>query len=158
MQFFILIIVALLILVGILLAIVILKQKSFGSVAGNRVYSDTQHIPGEVIYSDELQLKGKPDYVIKEGDSYIPIEVKTGKTPSTPYQNHVMQLLAYCALVETTYNTKVPYGIVKYPEREFRVEYTQEMKNNLFKTLAEMRAIKESGEEPICTHPQHNIH
>ncbi len=147
----------LLLLVGILLIIVLIRKKSFGSLAQNRVYSDTKQLPGEVLYADSLFLKGKPDYILKKGEEYIPVEVKTGKTPTTPYQNHIMQLMVYCALIEENYGQKPNIGIIKYPEKEFTIAYTEEMKLALQNVIDQMREIIETGKEPLCFHKEHQI-
>lgn len=135
----------------------ILKNKSFGTLSEKHIYSDTQSIPGEVLYSDVLKLKGKPDYIIKKGDTYVPVEVKTGKTPTYPYKNHIMQLVAYCALVEGNYQKKVTHGVIKYPENEFQIEYTDARKRELADIINEMLDFIESGKEPQCNHPEHQI-
>jgi CRISPR-associated exonuclease Cas4 len=151
------IIIAILLLVTVFLfAVVYLRQKSFGSLSGRSIYSDTKELPGMVLYSDTLKLKGKPDYILKKGNEYIPVEVKTGKTPLTPYPNHVAQLVAYCVLVEEKYNSHPKFGVIKYPEKEFQIEYTNEQKEKLKKVIKEMVDIKKSGQEPTCSHPEHN--
>lgn len=147
----------LLLIVGVLFTVFYLKQKSFGAISGNNIYSDTKQMPGEVLYSDTLKLKGKPDYIIKKGNEYIPVEVKTGKTPSVPYKNHVAQLFAYCALINEQYSVRPKYGVIKYPEREFEIEYTEQGEKGVQATIQEMIGMKESGEEPQCRHPEHNI-
>lgn len=156
LQFVIYIIIFLLVVVGLLFAFIYFKRKSFGVLSGDAVYTDTQKLSGEVLYSDTLQLKGKPDYIIKKGDEYIPVEVKTGKTPNIPYRNHVAQLFAYCALIEEKYNVRPKYGVIKYPEQEFEIEYTQEGEKGIRQLTSEIQAMKESGEEPECSHAEHN--
>src|SRR5688572_13440327 len=86
---------------GILLLLFISKKRSdFGILNSTKIYSDTDKNPGETLYSKTINLVGKPDYLIKEDGMIIPVEIKTGKTPKTPYLNHTMQLMAYCLLVE----------------------------------------------------------
>ncbi len=155
-QIFIIIIVLLFLILGVLAVILFFKRKSFGTLAGTSVYSDTKQLPGEVLYSETLQLKGKPDYIIKKGNEYIPVEIKTGKTPEMPYRNHVAQLFAYCALIEEKYAVRPKYGVIKYPEREFNLEYTPEGEKGIQHLIAEMKNLIESGVEPQCNHPEHN--
>jgi CRISPR-associated exonuclease Cas4 len=147
----------LLIFVGILLVVVHLRKRSFGTLSQEHIYSDAGKMPGSVLFSDSFLLKGKPDYIVKKGNEYIPVEVKTGKTPTTPYKNHVMQLIAYCVLVEENYGQRPKIGVIKYPENEFTIEYTDERKIELKNILSEMREIKKSGREPICSHPEHQV-
>lgn len=108
------------------------------------------------LYANSLNLYGKPDYILKEGATFIPIEVKTGRTPDSPYLNHTMQLMAYCLLVEENYNVRVPGGILRYPEKEFKLEYTDAAKNSLRKLVFEMTDAKIANIEPKCVHPEHN--
>jgi CRISPR-associated exonuclease Cas4 len=122
---------------------------------GERIYSDSEASPGEVLYSQVLPLVGKPDYIIKEGAAYIPIEVKTGKTPSEPYTSHTMQLMAYCFLIEENYNVTPPGGYIKYPDKEFRIAYTEEAKKSLKYLVKEIMIVKKSGEELHCNHKEH---
>ncbi len=132
------------------------KEKSFGSPMGERVYSDSDYSPGEVLYSQSLPLVGKPDYIIREGNKYIPIEVKTGKTPSEPYTSHTMQLMAYCFLIEEKYAVTPPGGYIKYPDKEFKIAYTKEAKQSLKELVEEVLKAKLSGEELNCNHEAHN--
>lgn len=154
---YIIIVIILIILVGLLGFVVFLKQRSFGSVSKEHVYSDAGKMTGEVLFSDEFLLKGKPDYIIQSGDEFIPVEVKTGKTPQSSYKNHIMQLVAYCVLVEANYPSRPSHGIIKYPDNEFVIDFTDEKKNELRKIMEDMRVLQESGEEPTCSHPDHQL-
>lgn len=148
----------------IILWIIRIREKGFGILTGQRVYSDTEKKPGEVLYSSTTNLVGKPDYIIKDGAGFIPVEVKTtAKIPNQPYQNHVMQLMSYCLLVEENYG-KAPIGGYlqyidpekKYPEKEFKLLYTPEAKEAVYDLVREITRLKISGEEMHCHHPEHN--
>lgn len=148
----------LLLIIVILLAAVYVKRRSFGTIAGKSIYSDTETMQGVILYSEKLRLKGKPDYIIKNGNEYVPVEVKTGRTPNMPYKNHVAQLFAYCALIEENFASRPKYGVVKYPEREFEIEYTPQGEKGVELLVKEMLELKTSGLEPECNHPEHNKH
>ncbi len=118
--------------------------------------------PGRVIYTDtggwnrlerplfsrEFLLTGKPDYLVADGDDVIPVEVKSRRAPvlrpgsgqTQPYPSHILQLAAYCLLVEECYRRRPPYGIIKYADRAFEVDYTPELEDELLATLDDMRA------------------
>ncbi len=113
-----------------------------GSLQGKLIYQDSTQIPGSILESSLLPLIGKPDYLIKKKKSIIPIEIKTGKTPLTPYKNHVMQLIAYCHLVEENYGMRPTYGILKYPQKEFAIDYTSELEQALFDLVAQIQDFK----------------
>jgi len=84
------------------------------------VYADTdlwQRVP-ETLVDHQLGLVGKPDYVMKtRHGSLIPVEVKTGHTPETPYDSHKLQLMAYGLLIRSNYAQTPEYGLLHYPER-----------------------------------------
>lgn len=147
---------------GIIIASVVLlrttkKQSTqFGALSKEQVYHDTKASPGRVLYAKTLELSGKPDYLIKDEGVIIPVEVKTGKTPSSPYVNHTTQLMAYCLLIEENYGVRPTGGYLKYPEKEFKIAYTKEAENSVRKLVEEIQKAKREGEEQKCNHPEHN--
>lgn len=121
---------AIIILATIFLGIYLLfARRRVGILQGNIEYADYNQ--GKVLYSQKLLLMGKPDYIINTSDGLIPVEIKTSKTPSIPYKSHIMQIAAYCALVDENYNQRPRFGIIKYPDKEFKIEYS----NDLFEKL-----------------------
>ncbi|HSW97339.1 MAG TPA: Dna2/Cas4 domain-containing protein [Candidatus Saccharimonadales bacterium] len=150
---------ALLILFGvILLAFLQRQKKNFGLLQGDHFYVDTKERSEDILISRTIPLRGKPDYIAKEGKYIIPKELKTGKTPPyEAYLNHTMQLMAYCYLVEEIYGVRPPGGYIKYPSKEFKLEYTDEAKESVKRTVAEMMAYKKTNVEFFCKHPQHNL-
>ena len=150
------VIIALIVLVVCLFFVAILRKRSFGTLSRSVVYTDTSKLPGEVMYSEKLHLKGKPDYIILKDGKYIPIEVKTGKTPNAPYKNHIAQLSAYCALIEEKYSVRPKYGVIKYPDREYEVEYTEDAQLQLHRLIQEILEARNSNIEPNCSHTEHN--
>jgi CRISPR-associated exonuclease Cas4 len=145
----------------IILAVIILwqshRQRSEAGLPGGRViYTDTRAW-GELekpLFAHELGLTGKPDYLVERDGMIIPIEVKTGRTPSAPYDSHIFQVAAYCLLVEKTYGKRPPYGIIHYPNRDFAVDYTSQLESSLLDQLAEIKRdevrsnIPRSHEDP----------
>jgi CRISPR-associated exonuclease Cas4 len=110
--------------------------------AGHIVYADTgDWRPAEKpLFSSTYGLTGKPDYLVSTRAGVIPVEVKSGATPAQPYSSHVLQLAAYCLLVEETERRTPPYGLIRYPEATFRVDYTPALRRELLSLLADMRA------------------
>jgi CRISPR-associated exonuclease Cas4 len=154
------IIIALILIILGVGAVVFLRSQSssLGSVAQNRIYQDSAGTPGEILYATSVNLCGKPDYVIHTKDGIIPIEVKTGKTPDYPYENHIMQLMAYCLLVDEHYKTRPPGGIIRYQQtgKEFKIAYTKEAEDAIRKVVKEISEKRARGDEPTCNHPEHN--
>ena len=65
---------------------------------------------------------------------------KSGPAPTQPYRSHTLQLAAYCLLIEETYRQRPKYGIVKYADRMFAVDYTEALETELLDVIARMRA------------------
>jgi CRISPR-associated exonuclease Cas4 len=118
------------------------QQKATGLPGGKIIYADTNKwTPVEKpLYDSRIGLAGKPDYLVKHSDEVIPVEVKTNKISQTPFDSHIYQLAAYCRLVETAYNVRPTYGILHYPNRTFRIDYTKDLENEMLDTLYEMRS------------------
>ena len=115
---------------------------------------------GEVIYADtgawekvekplldrEHGLVGKPDYLVRTREGIMPVEVKSGPRPITPYASHLLQLAAYCLLVEKT-NGRVPrWGYLHYEDATLRIPYTREWRAQLLDVLESMRADRQAQE------------
>jgi len=142
------------ILAGVLILILTRRQRIKLSLPdGEVVYEDTSEKPGQLLYSQRLKVMGKPDLLLQHGNLIIPVEVKTGKTPRQPYQTHIMQLITYCHLVEENYHVRPTYGIIRYPQQEFTIQYTQALEQELRRIVGEMRVKK--GWHDI--HRNHNL-
>ena len=118
------------------------QQKSAGLPGGRVIYADTRAWGAPLekpLFDAKLGLTGKPDYLVEQKGQIIPIEVKTGRTPESPYDSHIYQLAAYCLLVDKTYGKRPPYGIIHYPNRDFAVDYTPALESSLLDLLVEMR-------------------
>lgn len=117
---------------------------------GRVIYTDTGGWgrPERPMFSRHHLLTGKPDYLVTHGEDIIPIEVKSGRAPAQPYPSHVLQLAAYCLLVDEHYRQRPPYGIIKYADRAFEVDYTPQLEDELLATLERMRFDLAEGEAP----------
>ncbi len=132
----------------LLLAVVLLwvaarQRRASGLPGGRVVYTDTRGW-GRVekpLYDPESGLTGKPDYLVEQdgGETLIPVEVKSARAPSVPYDSHVFQLAAYCLLVERTYGKRPPYGLLRYRDKTFAIDYTPVLEQELEALLEQMR-------------------
>lgn len=146
-----------LVILGICLSVLFqIRLSSLGSLQNKTISVDKKINPGLTLYSETLNLVGRPDYLIKESGKIIPVEVKTGKTPAFPHRNHVMQLMAYCYLVEENLGIRPPGGYIRYPGGEYKVSYTDKTKQELEKLVAEVSESKRKNKEFFCHHPYHN--
>jgi CRISPR-associated exonuclease Cas4 len=118
-----------------------------GLPRGRVIYTDTGGWDRleRPLFSREFLLTGKPDYLVADGADVIPVEVKSSRAPIQPYRSHVFQLAAYCLLVEACHRRRPPYGIIKYADRAFEVDYTPELEDELLATLDRMRADLADG-------------
>lgn len=116
------------------------RKKAAGLPAGRIIYSDTRagERVEEPLYDAALGLVGRPDYLIEQGETLIPVEVKSGRAAEAPYDGHIFQLAAYCLLVEREYGKRPPHGILRYANRSFAIDYTQELEAALLALLDEM--------------------
>ena len=126
------------------------QRKAAGLPGGRVIYTDT-HGWGKVekpLYYPALGLTGKPDYLIEKNGQLIPVEVKSGGAPESPYDSHIFQLASYCLLVEKTYGKRPSYGIIHYEDRDFAVDYTRELESALIELIGDMRVDEMRGRVP----------
>ena len=121
-----------------------------GLPQGRVIYADTGgwNRLDQPLFSHEFLITGKPDYLVADDDDVIPVEVKSGRAPARPYPSHIPQLAAYCLLVEECYGRQPSYGIIKYDDCTFEVDYTPELEDELLTTLDDMRADLADGDAP----------
>ncbi|KAB8140420.1 CRISPR-associated protein Cas4 [Chloroflexia bacterium SDU3-3] len=93
------------------------------------------------LFSRRLGLTGKPDYLLEIGGALIPVEVKPSRRSPTPYDSDLMQLASYCLLIEETEGQPPPYGLLRYAQRTFRLNYTEQVREDVLALMDEMRAL-----------------
>lgn len=124
-----------------------LMWRKTGLPAGTVIYEDVIHTENgdwypqqKPLYSTHLGLVGRPDYLVRERDgSLTPVEVKSSNAPYEPHEGHLLQLAAYCVLVEENYGVRPRYGIIQYRNQAFAVDFTVELEEDLIAVLADMR-------------------
>lgn len=128
------------------------RQAAAGLPPGRIVYLDTTELRrlGQTLYDPMTALSGRPDYLVEGEDGLVPVEVKSARGPYKPYHGHVMQLTAYCLLVQAVYGARPKYGVLEYTDKTFAVDYTSSLENELLDTLAEMR--RTGGRVPDRSH------
>lgn len=144
-------------------------SRQSGLPEGRVLYSDTGYPVGRIgavernaegdkqekpLISRPYGLIGRPDYLVETDEGIIPIEVKSTKCPPSgrAYDSHIMQLAAYCLLVEETIGASVPYGIIRYADCEITLDYTPELRADLLESLEEMRRARLADD----VHRSHN--
>jgi CRISPR-associated exonuclease Cas4 len=128
-----------LLFLGVLLLVISWRlRRSSGVPLGDIAYSDTDR-PAQSLISERYGLVGKPDYIVVRDGVPIPVEVKPNRSAAQPYESDRLQLASYCLLIEETEAKTPPYGILKYREQAFRIDYTPALRKRLVQTLEEMR-------------------
>jgi CRISPR-associated exonuclease Cas4 len=122
-----------------------LLKRRHGIGEGSIEYVDTHDDVSQVLFSERYGLRGRPDYVIRRGNYMIPVEVKTGRVPRGPLFSHILQLAAYCLLIEEKHNLAPPYGIIRYSNVQHEIDYTEDLKNILTSKLKDMKNIIKTG-------------
>jgi CRISPR-associated exonuclease Cas4 len=132
-------------------------RHTAGLPPGRVVYADTGdwRSPDEAFFSAQYALTGKPDYLVRTRAGLIPIEVKSRAAPSQPYPSHVLQLAAYCLLVEDVEGQAPRHGLIRYADAVFEVDYSRDLRRELLGLLDDMRrsrssrrAVRRSHDEP----------
>jgi CRISPR-associated exonuclease Cas4 len=140
-----------LLLVAIVFFWISSRQRHAAGLPGGRViYTDTRAWGKleQPLFHAGLGLTGKPDYLVQQNGQIIPVEVKSGRAPEAPYDSHIFQLASYCLLVEKTYGKRPPYGIIHYNNRDFAVDYTEELESKLLDILADMKRDNHRDDVP----------
>ena len=127
-----------------------------GLPSGRIVASDTgaKGGRGERLFSRRYGLSGAPDYLVQTAEGIVPVELKPARTETEPRQSHLLQLLAYCLLVEETYGKAPTHGVLRYANDSFRVDFNDETRSYLLGVLDEMRAAADAEGPPHRSHDE----
>jgi len=141
------------------------EYAAAGLPSGDIVTSDVgvERTVDRPLISHRHGLVGRPDYLMRirhAGKScLIPIEVKSARSPATPYDSHQMQLLTYCILVEEETGERPPYGLLRYRDRTHTVAFTKEAEAQVLACAAAIRAarqqkdvVRSHADQSICRH------
>lgn len=118
-----------------------MARRRTGLPAGRVTYVDTGAWGRceRPLFSNRYRLTGRPDYLVRSGRDLIPVEVKSGRAPQQPYPAHILQLAAYCLLIEDQEGRAPPHGILKYEDQAFEVDYTPGLRAELIRALGRLR-------------------
>ncbi len=121
-------------------------QQQSGLPQGRLVYADTGRwsAVAKPYFSQRYRLTGKPDYLVDSDGGLVPVEVKHTAAPAggQAYASHIMQLAAYCLLVEEAHGEAPRYGLIRYDNATVQIDYTQALRSRLLKLLDELRASR----------------
>jgi len=133
------------------------KRGETGLPEGRVIYDDSgawQECP-RPLFSRRYLLAGKPDYIVAQGEDLIPVEVKPRRRAEKPYGSDVLQLAAYCLLIEDNFGKAPPHGVIKYSRATFAIEYTPQLRRHLLDTMERMRRdLRAEGVPPSHDNPR----
>ncbi|MCS7220473.1 MAG: CRISPR-associated protein Cas4 [Anaerolineae bacterium] len=116
-------------------------SRAAGLPAGRVIYADTSRwwrVKTSII-SRRWGLVGRPDYLVKHGREIIPVEVKSGPRPIHPHPSHLLQLAAYCLLVEDWASHRPSHGLLCYDDATLVVPFDDALRQAVLETLTELR-------------------
>ncbi len=138
---------------GLILAAFLLRRQT--GLPWKRVaYSDTvgwQRAEHPLV-AHRHGLVGKPDYLFEQGRQLIPVEVKPARLASEPYPSDVMQLAAYCLLVEETAGVRPAYRLLRYKYATFKIRFDDRLRNDVLGLIDEMRKRGPASASPRSHH------
>jgi CRISPR-associated exonuclease Cas4 len=142
-----------LLILGVCL-IVLGKRGRSGFPRGRVIYIDSARLetPASIFNDATLGLSGRPDYLIRHRRQVIPVEAKSSFAPAQPYEGHILQLAAYCRLVQSSTGRRPSYGIIHYRDRSFRIDNTPALQRTLITSLQEIQSIGDSKPDRSHNH------
>jgi CRISPR-associated exonuclease Cas4 len=81
--------------------------------------------------------------VVRTPGGLVPVELKPSRNDAEPQDSHLLQVLAYCLLLEETQGKRPPYGLLRYSSETFKVDYNNETRAYLLSVMDEMRRAAE---------------
>jgi CRISPR-associated exonuclease Cas4 len=106
------------------------------------------------LVSHRYRLAGRPDFILEEAGQLIPVEAKPTRRAAEPYAGDLLQLAAYCLLVDDVLGRRPPHGLLRYADRTWEVPYDDAARDLVIATLEAMdqdtqaRDVHRSHDEP----------
>jgi len=119
------------------------EKRTQGIPEGLIVYSDL-NAPAEPLFSRRFRLVGKPDYIVRQNHRLLPVEVKTGGQ-LRPQHSHVMQLAAYCQILEDVSGEFIQEGILVYNNVSYTIAFDPQLRFELNSVMTQMRGSLRHG-------------
>lgn len=90
--------------------------------------------------SERYRMQGRPDALRQLPDGrLVPVELKSRVSPTSgPARSHLVQVWAYCLLVEESTGRSPPFGVLRYSDREYRVTWNAWARQGLLAVRADV--------------------
>lgn len=123
---------------------------------GNELWQElTPKIKSELkLISKNLNLVGKVDQLELHKEMIVPVELKTGKSPSNGvWPGHKIQIAAYALLIEDQFNKQVNQGSVIYLDQNVRrtIIINPFLKDEIIELRKEVEQLLNSTSPPTFT-------
>lgn len=128
--------------------------------AGSLRHRSTERRLGELVAVDpgravtlrsaRYHLVGRPDALRRRPDgTLVPVELKHRAAPRRgPFASHVVQLGAYCLLVEEATGRAPPFGILRYDDREVELPWDARLRAHVVTTVNAVLGPYDGRAEP----------
>ena len=124
-----------------------------------RARAEAMGLPGKLVYADQGDqelfvsdrhgLVGRPDYILNAGGELVPVERKSRQlSASGPYDGEILQLAAYCLLVEERFQKSVRRGQLQYLNRSVEIAFDDKLRDRLMGALDGLRRASALGDVP----------
>lgn len=125
-----------LVLLGLLLVAMAYRGRRRRGLASG----ETVALDDVTLFSERLKLVGRPDRIVREGETLIPEEWKSGKRVS---DGHRLQLGTYFLLIEEEYCVRPPHGFVVLGDgSRVKVENTEKLRSAVLAVAENIRAAR----------------
>jgi len=125
-----------------------LRRRSADRRLGELVAIDAGR--AATLRSTRYRLAGRPDVLLRAaGGTLLPVELKHRPAPAGgPFPSHLVQLGAYCLLVEEATGRSPPFGVLRYTDREVRVAWDPGLRARVVGTVARVRERYDGRADP----------
>ncbi len=128
-------------------------RRAAGLPAGEVVYSDTgawAEVPAPLV-SRRYGLVGRPDYLVNVKlnsrlSAAVPVEVKSRRRPNAPHSGHILQLGAYCLLVEDLHKQRPPYGLLHYADATLKIPFDDTLRARVIEATDAIRQARRAAD------------
>jgi CRISPR-associated exonuclease Cas4 len=112
---------------------------------------ETVALDDVTLFSERLQLTGRPDRIVRQGELLIPEEWKSSKRVS---DGHRLQLGTYFLLIEEEYGVRPPFGVVVLGDgSRVAVKNTEELRSKVLAIAEKIREHRRKIREEIPVRP-----
>jgi CRISPR-associated exonuclease Cas4 len=131
-------------LLGLLLVVVATRGRRVRGLG----FGKTVALDSVTLYSGRLKLTGRPDRIVREGETLIPEEWKSSKRVS---DGHRLQLGTYFLLIEEEYGVRPPFGVVVLSDgSRVEVKNTEELRSKVLAIAERIRAARRALRSEIA--------